>query len=510
MNAYDTVVDRLERVKGRDGDVLASCPVSGHGQGNGDRNPSLHVTRKDDTVLLSCKAGCTTIDVLTALGLDYADLFDEPLEKDRLVDSWVYRKTNGDPMVVKERWHRPGGHKRFTVRLAEADQPGLPNGYLKPLYGLPSLVERCKAGGTVYVVEGEKCVAAARSLGLTATCTMNGAADWQPHYNLWFKGAGEVIVVVDNDEPGYAFGAKVIADLRNHDIRCRSLKVAINQPKADLWDHVKAGFKVADLLPVNLNKAAPDLPTYRGLLAMVFEPLQWVVDDLIPRGSLSVLAGSPKIGKSWVALDLACGVARGSAAMQQLVCQQGAVLYLSVDNDSYRNLQDRTAVIVGDKCEDMPFFPAVDWSVGEEAVLWCREWIDESKDGGLNPTLVVVDTLIKVEPNMEGDGKGSAYAASYASLSRWANLATSTGVAVLAIHHDRKGNAEGDWVNRLLGSRGIGASAHNLMLLDCERGKQKGYLRAVGRNIQEENLELIRTGRTWSTFDQPGRSHFGS
>jgi hypothetical protein len=489
---------------------MASCPATSHGQGNGDRNPSLHVTYRDGTVLLECFAGCATIDVLTALGLDYADLWDEPLQEDRLVDSWIYRKTNGEPLVTKERWHRPGGHKRFVVRSAETGEVGLPIGVPKPLYGLPSLAERVRAHGTVYVVEGEKCVAAAQRLGLTATCSLNGAADWLSHYWTWLNGAGEVIVVVDNDEPGYTFGAKVIADLRNHSIRCRALKVALTQPKADLWDHVQAGYGVADLLPVNLNKASPDIPAWSGLLAMVFEPIRWVVDDLIPRGSFSLLAGAPKIGKSWVALDLACGVARGGMAMQQLVCQQGAVLYLSVDNDSYQNLQERTTAIVGNSSADMPLFPMVDWTVGEEAVLWCREWIEEVQNGGLNPALIVVDTMIKVEPNMEGDGKGSAYAASYASLSRWANLATSTGVAVLAVHHDRKGNAEGDWVNRFLGSRGLSAAAHNLMLLDCERGKPNGWLRAVGRNIQDENLELVRTGRTWSTFDQPGRSHFGS
>lgn len=42
----------------------------------------------------------------------------------------------------------------------------------------------------------------------------------------------------------------------------------------------------------------------------VFEPLQFIVEGLIPTG-LTALAGSPKVGKSWLSLDIALSTARG-------------------------------------------------------------------------------------------------------------------------------------------------------------------------------------------------------
>jgi len=38
---------------------LASCPVPHHGQGNGDKNPSLSVTDGEDgNILFKCHGGC--------------------------------------------------------------------------------------------------------------------------------------------------------------------------------------------------------------------------------------------------------------------------------------------------------------------------------------------------------------------------------------------------------------------------------------------------------------------
>jgi hypothetical protein len=52
----------------RNGDGwLVPCPVSGHGQGRGDRNPSLSIHDGDRTLLVRCFAGCDPRDVLDVL-----------------------------------------------------------------------------------------------------------------------------------------------------------------------------------------------------------------------------------------------------------------------------------------------------------------------------------------------------------------------------------------------------------------------------------------------------------
>jgi hypothetical protein len=509
MRAFDELTSMLERVRLlKPGDAVASCPVSSHGQGRGDRNPSLHLSNAGGKVLVSCQSGCSTIDVLTALGLDYMNLFDEPLEeveRDQLVDTWVYRKTDGSPMVVKERWHTPSGGKRFTVRMARERKLGLTPGMLKPLFGLPELAAGVKAGRTIYVVEGEKCVAAARKLGMVATCSLFGAKDWDEHYWTWLKGADQVIVVVDNDEPGWAYGTKVCQNLRGKGIPCQTMKVAPPGPKSDLWDHVQAGFGIADLSPVNLNPLAPPGVSSAELLMMIFEPVRWVVDDVLPRGAFSILAGAPKSGKSYIVLDLALGVAEGIPALHQMDCNRGAVLYLSLDNDSLSSLARRSKRILGFTQPTGHMYVHTEWNVQEEAVLWCREWVEDHRNRGEDPALIVIDTMLRVEPMMEGERGENAYAASYRSMSRWSNLATDTGVAVLGVHHTRKGGGDGDWADRMLGSRGISAAAHNLLLLETERGSDDGSLYIAGRDMKGDKLQLRRDGALWRTLDQPGR-----
>ena len=75
MTAADKVLDRLDGVK-PSGHLrwMAKCPA------HLDKTPSLSIRAQDDgRVLIHCFALCPTIDVLQAIGLDFADLFDKPL-----------------------------------------------------------------------------------------------------------------------------------------------------------------------------------------------------------------------------------------------------------------------------------------------------------------------------------------------------------------------------------------------------------------------------------------------
>ena len=47
-----------------------------------------------------------------------------------------------------------------------------------------------------------------------------------------------------------------------------------------------------------------------SLMSLPLKPLNFVVDSLLSQG-LHILAGSPKVGKSWLALWLAVTVAKG-------------------------------------------------------------------------------------------------------------------------------------------------------------------------------------------------------
>lgn len=71
----DVLLSRLEKVKATGQDRwIARCPA------HGDKSPSLTVRElPDGRVLLHCFTGCSTADVLVAIGLEFSDLFPEPL-----------------------------------------------------------------------------------------------------------------------------------------------------------------------------------------------------------------------------------------------------------------------------------------------------------------------------------------------------------------------------------------------------------------------------------------------
>jgi hypothetical protein len=78
----ELLLSNLEGVKNTgNGKWMASCPS------HADRSPSLIITQIDDRILLHCFAGCSCLDVLSAVGLQYEDLFPDkvrnPYEKQK-------------------------------------------------------------------------------------------------------------------------------------------------------------------------------------------------------------------------------------------------------------------------------------------------------------------------------------------------------------------------------------------------------------------------------------------
>ena len=73
------------------------------------------------------------------------------------------------------------------------------------------------------------------------------------------------------------------------------------------------------------------------------------VETLLPEG-ISMLGGSPKVGKSWMVLLLALQVAKGEP-LWNLPTKQGTVLYLALEDD-YSRLQKRLYQMFGTDSAD--------------------------------------------------------------------------------------------------------------------------------------------------------------
>lgn len=231
----------------------------------------------------------------------------------------------------------------------------------------------------------------------------------------------------------------------------------------------------------------PEILPLADLLEEVFPPIVWTVPGLLARGNCDMLAGKAKMGKSRLALSIALAIAMGGYALGKFKVVQGDVLYLALE-DGKRRLQSRLRkMLEPERNPDLShFFSSCEWSpVDEGGIEFLEQWIDQAG----NPTLIVIDTLIRVKPAV--NGKKPLYDQDYASIRPLFELAHRRNVGILIIHHTRKADAE-DWLDEVSGSTGITASTDGTIILKRKRGKKDATLNVVGRDLIDElSLALV-------------------
>ena len=94
------------------------------------------------------------------------------------------------------------------------------------------------------------------------------------------------------------------------------------------------------------------------IMATEFMPLSWVVPGYISEGFL-VLAGRQKLGKTWLAIDMALAVAVGGVAIGSIPCEQGDVLYIDMENGP-RRIQSRINTLYPDE-RNRPDLSQLEW-----------------------------------------------------------------------------------------------------------------------------------------------------
>ena len=215
------------------------------------------------------------------------------------------------------------------------------------------------------------------------------------------------------------------------------------------------------------------------LMSTPLPSLRFVVDRLLPQG-LHILAGAPKIGKSWLALSLCLCVAKGEPVWG-FPSAKGSVLYLCLE-DNYARIQRRLFELT----EDAP--AALHLATFSESIgTGLEEQLTHFLTAHPDTVLVVIDTLQKVRRTTS---VANPYANDYQDISSLKVLADSHGVAVLLIHHLRKMNDE-DPLNMISGTTGLsGATDSSFVLKPSKRGSDNATLYCTGRDIAYRELLL--------------------
>jgi hypothetical protein len=248
--------------------------------------------------------------------------------------------------------------------------------------------------------------------------------------------------------------------------------------------------------------AVPDRPrsAYRAdeLMAVEFPDPKWAVPGLIAEG-VTLLAGPPKVGKSWLSLNLGLSIASGTLALGTVPVQAGPVLYLALE-DTPRRLQNRMRkVLAGQRAPAELTLDTYCPTMTAGGVDYIGGWLDENPDA----RLVVIDVFTKVRGKPPA-GTNSAYEADYAAIGAIKRLADSYAVAVLLVHHVRKAASE-DFLATVSGTNGLAGAADAVLVLERPRAQADGVLHVTGRDIEETDYALGFNPDigTWTLHDGP-------
>jgi RecA-family ATPase len=204
--------------------------------------------------------------------------------------------------------------------------------------------------------------------------------------------------------------------------------------------------------------------------------LEWIVPRYFPEG-VTLFAGKPKTGKSWLMLGVALASSRNKVVLDQ-TCETRHVLYCALE-DTERRLQSRGKIILHDE----PEWPA--------NLLYTRE-LKPLDNGGLEflqqaiqryPLgLIIIDTLAAVRgPKRNNE---TEYQADYRTMGLLLDFAKKTGVSVIVVHHVRKQTAE-DIFDTISGTLGLSGAADTLVILTRHQDDLRLIVR--GRDVEPED-----------------------
>jgi RecA-family ATPase len=212
--------------------------------------------------------------------------------------------------------------------------------------------------------------------------------------------------------------------------------------------------------------------------------IKWAVPDVLPEG-LAILGGDPKIGKSFLALQLCGAIGSGGLFLGSIDVAYGYAIYMSLEDPEWRVTKRLNGMFGADAALpgfysrlEMGRWGSADWA---SLTVWLKK----------NPLCraVVVDTFVHVKP--EDKGGENVYETSSRLGKEMRAWAHEHHIALVLVHHKSKTNESSDPVKSLSGSIGFSGAADTVMLLSRTRTEREATLFITGRDVGEREISLV-------------------
>lgn len=211
-----------------------------------------------------------------------------------------------------------------------------------------------------------------------------------------------------------------------------------------------------------------------------------IIDGLLYAGAY-ILAGAPKIGKSFLVAQIAYHVSTGRK-LWDFDVHQGTVLYLALEDD-YQRIQSRMFMMYGVNDTPNLHFATAAGKIGNGLDEQLENFMREHPD----TKLIIIDTMQKIR---ELGGEAYSYASDYEIIGRLKQFADKYCICVLTVHHTRKQPA-GDAFEMISGTTGLlGCADGSLLMQKKKRTALEATIDVVGRDQQDQILYLKKDPET--------------
>lgn len=226
---------------------------------------------------------------------------------------------------------------------------------------------------------------------------------------------------------------------------------------------------------------------------------EWLVDGLIPNGTVTMLGGDGGTGKSLLALQLAVATATGGRWIGRDVDRPGKVMFLSAEDDRDElhrrlsnicdsdgiGLRDLDRLLVRSLATEGALLATLDRKTNTLKTTALYDTLDKAMAAG--PSLLVLDTLADLH---SGEENQRAHARQFIGMLRGLAIRHNCAVLLLA-HPSLTGMANG---SGLSGSTAWNASVRSRLYLDRVKDEQGIELDADTRVLKTVKANYGATG----------------